>query len=132
LFREVSDTSTQPTVTDVYRLKENNKSGFPGSIIVTFNTNAEKYQFLRESKKKQLTSSFLPSNHRQRPVYINEHMTRQNKYLFYLARTMRRQGQIKYAWFDNGRVLVKKTDGSPSVIVECPKSLEVFKQQADK
>jgi regulator of replication initiation timing len=132
LFQEVRFESTQSTVTDVYRLKDNNKSGLPGPIIVTFKSNAEKNRFLRESKKRQLTSSFLSSNHHQRPVYVNDHMTRLNKYLFYLARTMRRQGHIKYAWFDNGRVLVKETDGSPSIIVECPKTLESLKQQTDK
>jgi regulator of replication initiation timing len=132
LFQEVRFESTPSTVTDVYRLKESNKSGLPGPIIVSFNNNSEKAGFLRESKKRQLTSSFLSSNHRQRPVYVNDHMTRLNKYLFFLARNMRRQGHIKYTWFDNGRVLVKVADGSPSIVIECPKTLENLKQQADK
>jgi regulator of replication initiation timing len=132
LFREVNYEPPASTTTDIYRLKENNKSGLPGSIIVTFTSNAEKANFLRETKKKQLTSSFLSTNHRQRPVYVNDHMTRQNKYLFYLARNLKRQGLIKYAWFDNGRVLVKQTDGSPSIVVECPKTLDSFEEPTNK
>lgn len=132
LFREINFDSAQTTVTDAFRLKENNKSGLPGAIIVTFNSNREKNQFLFEAKRKQLTSSFLSTTHRQRPVYVNEHLTRLNKYLFYLARTMRRQGSIKYAWTDNGRVLVKEAEGKPTIIVECPKTLNNLKQQTDK
>jgi hypothetical protein len=131
LFREVKFESSQSTVTEVYRTKENNKNGLPGSIIVTFNSSADKDRFLQNTKKTQLTSSFLPSEHRQRPVYVNEHMTRLNKYLFYLARSMRRQGNIKYAWFANGSVLVKEADGSPSIIVDCPKTLDNLKHQTD-
>jgi hypothetical protein len=132
MFREVKFESSRSTVTEVYRTKENNKSGLPGSIIVTFNSSADKDRFLQETKKTQLTSSFLPSDHRQRPVYVNEHMTRLNKYLFYLARSMRREGHIKYAWFTNGRVLVKEADGAPSIIVDCPKTLDNLKNQTDK
>jgi regulator of replication initiation timing len=132
LFREVKFESSQSTVTEVYRTKDNNKNGLPGSIIATFNSSADKDRFIQETKKTQLTSSFLTADHRQRPVYVNDHMTRLNKYLFYLARNMRRQGQIKYAWFANGRVLVKEADGAPSIIVDCPKTLDKLKHRTDK
>jgi regulator of replication initiation timing len=131
LFREVNYESSASTMTDAYRLKENNRSGLPGPIIVTFKNNAAKDQFLDATKKKPLTSSFLSTDHRHRPVYINDHLTRLNKYLFYLARTMRRQGHVKYAWTDNGRVLVKQADGTPAIFVECPKTLDNLKSRTE-
>jgi hypothetical protein len=47
--------------------------------------------------------------------------------LFYLARCMRRQGHIKFAWIDNGRVLIKEKEGAQSIIVECPNTLNKLK-----
>jgi regulator of replication initiation timing len=114
-------------ITDAYRLNGNNKSGLPGSIIVSFCNHTTKNNFMEKTKGKVLNSSFLNNNHHPRPVYINEHLTRLNKYLFYLARCMRREGQIKYVWVVNGRVLVKVIEGAQSIIVECPKTLENLK-----
>jgi cell division protein FtsB len=123
LFEQVDFQFSSNVIKDAYRTKPNKKSGLPGSIIATFDSFNSKQQFVMKTKGKNITSEFVRSTH-IRPVYINDHLTKMNRYLFYLARCMRRKGQIKYAWVDSGKVLVKKSDGMESVVVECPKTLD--------
>jgi hypothetical protein len=113
-FEHVEFTSTADTVTNMYRKKRTN-NGLPGTIIVSFNNTSNKTRFVASTKKK-LSSTFLrPEN--PRPVYINEHLTKHNKYLFYLARDLRRTKAVKYAWTDHGQILVKTDDNTDSIII---------------
>jgi hypothetical protein len=123
LFEHTDYQFTETTIKDAYRTKPNKKSGLPGTIIATFDCHANKHRFMMKVKGKQLSSEFVRSNH-CRPIYINDHLTKVNKYLFYLARCMRRKGEIKFVWIDNGKVLVKKSEGMESIVVECPKTLD--------
>jgi regulator of replication initiation timing len=123
LFDQTGFEFTASTIEDAYRTRPNKKSGLPGSIIVKFDSHNSKNRFITKIKGKLLTSEFISSSP-VRPVYVNDHLTKMNRYLFYLARCMRRKGQIKYAWVDNGKVLVKKSDGMEYIIVECPKTLD--------
>lgn len=45
-------------------------------------------------------------------IYINEVLTKRNQYLFKLARDQKREGKLKFTWFRNGRLLVRKTEKS--------------------
>ncbi len=123
LFEHADYQFSDATIKDAYRKKPNKKSGLPGVVIATFDCLANKTCFMKKIKGKQLTSEFISSSH-CRPIYINDHLSRVNKYLFYLARCMRRKGDIKYVWIDNGKVLVKKAEGMESIVVECPKTLD--------
>jgi FtsZ-binding cell division protein ZapB len=123
LFEHTDYQFTETTIKDAYRTKPNKKSGLPGTIIATFDCQTNKNCFMMKVKGKQLSSEFINSSH-CRPVYIDDHLTKVNKYLFYLARCMRRKGDIKFVWIDNGKVLVKKSEGMESIVVECPKTLD--------
>jgi prefoldin subunit 5 len=126
LFHHTKFEFTESTITDVYRKPNNNKSGLPGSIVVSFNSIANKEKFITRTKGKRLTSSFL-NQHNARPVYIDEHLTKRNKYLFYWARCIKRENLVKFAWVANGKVLIKEAENSKTIIVENTNALENFK-----
>jgi regulator of replication initiation timing len=122
LFNHVEHPSSINVICNLYR-KKKAKNGLPGTIIASFNSVSDKNQFVNSTRKKTLTSSFMClENHR--PVYINEHLTKHNKYLFYLARGLRRKGAVKYAWTDHGNILVKIDDNTDSIIIDNVTAIE--------
>jgi hypothetical protein len=128
LFEHTDYQCSETTIKDAYRTKPTKQAGLPGNIIVIFDNQTNKNGFMKKIKGKQLSSDSIGSSH-CRPIYINDHLTRLNKYLMYLARSMRRHGDIKFVWFENGKVLVKKSEGMESIVVECPRTLDRLRSQ---
>lgn len=100
------------------------KSGQPKPVVVSF----------RNSRKMTIyTNSFLKQNdsakrgNDKRIVYINEHLTMVNKYLYKLARDMRKENKIKYVWIRNGKLFVRTEDNSPHKIINDIEQLNEFK-----
>jgi regulator of replication initiation timing len=117
LFDHTEFPHNAETITNVYRKKKPKHSGQPGAIIATFNNAINKSNFIQIIKGKKLSSSFLGVEY-PKPIYLNDHLTKHNKYLFYLARDLRRQKLIKYAWVDHGTILMKTDDNTDSMIVK--------------
>jgi len=57
-------------------------------------------------------------------VYINERLTFYNKTLYNSARDLKKQNKIKYLWVKNGKVLMRKADGAPVIVVNTPDDLK--------
>jgi Baculovirus FP protein len=127
LFDHAECSPTIGAVKNVYR-KKKTKNGLPGTIIATFVNNSNKTEFITATKKKKLSSSFLSSEN-QRPVYVNEKLTKHNKYLFYLARDLRRTKLVKYAWTDHGQIMVKTDDNTDSIIINNASTIERIRDQ---
>lgn len=104
-------------IKEIYRGKRIvNTSGLPPVIILRFNKRDEKSLVLDSKKGKKLDSTLVLPNAEKRPIYINERMSKHNKYLFKKARELIKNGSIKFAWFKNGKVLIRKTDKSKVII----------------
>jgi Baculovirus FP protein len=130
LFEHVEHPSPTGAIHNVYR-KKSAKSVLPGTIVVSFKSFSTKMQFVTATKKKKLTSSFMcTENHR--PVYINERLTKHNKYLFYLARDLRRKNFEKYAWTDHGNILVKIDDNTDSMIIDNVSTIERIREKSSQ
>lgn len=90
------------------------KSQLPPSILVRFHSKEKRDEIMAKKKsKRDLTTSVLnisAENSRNVNIYINEVLTRRNRYLFKMARDLKRNGKVKFAWFRDGRLLVRKTE----------------------
>lgn len=64
----------------------------------------------------------------QIPIFISEHLTTNARRLFYLAREMKKANNIKFCWTSNGRVFIRKTDGSPAIQIRSEEQIGSFKQ----
>ena len=60
---------------------------------------------------------------RTKTIYINEHLTSTNKILFNLAKERKQTLNYKHLWTRNGRILMRKTDESDVVKIDCEQTI---------
>lgn len=101
----------------VMRTKENKErnSGLPPPVLVSFNNIEEKTKIrkaLQSNRIKAQDCGFVDNN---RPIYVNDHLTKRNKYLLQQAKERKKRGIYNYVWTSNGDVLVRK-DATSKVI----------------
>lgn len=75
-----------------------------------FNDSKNKSEFL--AKRKEFKSN---------KIFVNENLTKRNQILFKAARALLKNGNIKYVWTKDCKILIRRSDKSP---VEQVKSLE--------
>lgn len=104
---------------EVYRQPtENSRSSLPAPVVVEFHHKATRDHILELRKSRErihLDSKMINpeiedgDNH---TIFISEHLTSLNSYLFKLARDLKREGKIKYAWFSDGKLLIRRAEKS--------------------
>lgn len=109
-------------IKDAYRKKSSNtRAGLPPTIIVTIENKGIRDQILKTKRQQTLDTSILKNNvsvenytnkTNRRLIYINEHLTDFNKYIFKRAKDLRRCGSIVGAWVRNGYIIIKEKENS--------------------
>lgn len=82
------------------------------SIIVRFVRREKRNSFLSKAKKVRITTAELGCREKA-PVYVNEHLTRQNKQLLGAAIAKKKQAGWKYAWAKDGKIFARREDKTP-------------------
>lgn len=82
------------------------------NIIVRFVRREKRNAFLAKAKKMRITTAELGCREAA-PVYVNEHLTKQNKQLLGAAIAKKKQVGWKYAWARNGKILARREDKTP-------------------
>lgn len=109
------------TIKCAYRKKGyKNRAGLPPPIIVTIRDKGTRDQILKTKRNQQTnlysdilsTSAEAHTNNIKRILYLNEHLTDHNKYLYKLTKDLRRTGKIFSTWVRNGYILIKQTESS--------------------
>lgn len=103
---------------DVYRIPS--KPGTPKTIVVDFASVQKKDSFLIASKSfnkaksndGKLNTKMLGIAGDQLPVYIAEYLPPSMKKLFYFARQFAIQNGYQYCWTVNGKIFLRKDNGS--------------------
>lgn len=132
LCREIGVTIGENDVQEIFRTPSNLslKSQIPPSIHVKVFTKTKRDEVLtRKREKRDLTTGILntsSNNTQNSSIYINEVLTKRNRYLFKLARDVKRKGKIKFAWFKDGRLLVRKTEKAKVIDVTSEKTLNDY------
>lgn len=80
--------------------------------ILRFLQQSKRNALLMKAKKTRMTTETLGFSGPANAVYINEHLTRQNKKLMGAASAKKREVGWKYVWTKGGKVHARKTDGS--------------------
>lgn len=108
-------------IKSAYRKKGyKNRAGLPQPIIVTIQDKGTRDQILKTKRNLQTTldSNILAipqeanNNHTKRIIYLNEHLTDHNKYLYKKTKDLRRTGKIFSTWVRNGYILIKESENS--------------------
>lgn len=102
-------------------------SGLPGSIVVVLH-DKEKRDIVLNKKKTKITNEILSnaSTAKSRNIYISEHLSAKRQYLFKIARDIKRDGTIQFAWVKNGEVFIRKKEKSKIIKI---KNVEQLRQQ---
>lgn len=100
-------------VEKAHRVPTRNPNKTP-NIVIQFKTREDRDKWIK-SRKKTTTNDDCFKNGNGRKIFINEHMTQYNKNLFWKTKEYARQNQIKFVWFREGKVRMKK-DESQKII----------------
>lgn len=109
----------------VHRVQQLNPTGSrPKNIIVRFSSQTLRDNFISAARlKKNITSEQLKIEGTPHKIYINEHLTLNNKKLFRQARDAVRQHGYRFIWVKHGNILVRAKDTSPAFTIRSEKDL---------
>lgn len=109
-----------------HRLRKNpQQPDRPRLIIVKFVSRLQKDNLLRAKKVKRiLTTKDLNSTiTTSSPIYINESLTSENRKLYQICRDYKKDKNIKFLWVNNGKIKMRKEEGSRVYVVTSAASL---------
>ncbi|XP_077491767.1 uncharacterized protein LOC144102349 [Amblyomma americanum] len=84
------------------------------NIIVRFYSREKKTEFVKKAKKARITTSSIgfTAPILDKSVYVNDHLTPENKRLFAKALALKKEKGWKFVWVDNCRIKARKTEDS--------------------
>lgn len=92
-------------------------SGKPRAIIVRFKERIVKDSFLSATRKKNGFKTNVIGMDGDSSVYVNEHLTINNKQLLSKCKVKTKEHNFKYVWTKNCRIYVRKNDTSPYILI---------------
>jgi hypothetical protein len=109
----------QSEIVAVHRVPHaDQKDSRPKNIVVKFTTRVLRDNVITASRSiKDLTTEHLGISGHKQKIYVNEHLTLQNKHLFRECRNKAKAQNYKYIWVKHGVILLRKTDTSPVLAV---------------
>jgi Baculovirus FP protein len=107
-----------------HRLRKNPRvPNKPPVIVVKFFSRQVKEAILAaKRKKKTLLAREIGYNGNQSQIFVNEHLTKVNNNLFWLARNTKNLG-FKFAWTRGGQVYLRQHDSSPIIKINKPSDI---------
>lgn len=94
------------------------------NIIVRFVSRKVRNEFYQRAKKARLSTDVLAfSSVIKQAIYVNEHLTRENKKLLAEALKRKKEKKWMFVWTDQGQTKARKPTDSPVVRVTCEADL---------
>ncbi|XP_028035986.1 uncharacterized protein LOC114247272 [Bombyx mandarina] len=122
---KITDTLNVPVenheIKDIFRISTK-KNPSKKTIIVEFTTNLKKEKFIRMYKKHNKGNNKLGTvnvgmSGPDMPIFISENLTAKKKRVFYLSRDFAKCNDYRYCWVSNGKIFIRKNDGSPQHLI---------------
>lgn len=97
------------------------------NIIVRFCSRDKRTEFLRKARKSRPKTDLLGfSGAQEKPIYVNEHLTSDNKRLFSKALALKKQMKWAFLWTDSCAIKARQTLDSVVHRISCDADLHVF------
>ncbi|KAL0810686.1 hypothetical protein ABMA28_010015 [Loxostege sticticalis] len=98
--------------------------GRPRSVVVKLKDRVIKDNIIAGIRKRRgITTNDLNRAGDPKPIYVNEHLTPQNKALYKMCREKAKQKSIKYVWIRHCSIFMRKDDTSPAVLINSEEEL---------
>lgn len=95
----------------------------PKPIVVRFHSRRTKEAIINKARKTKIQAVDLCVDLPDTPIYVNEHLTQENKRLIHLAGLKRRELKYKFLWTRGGHIFIKKTEESPPIKITCDQDI---------
>lgn len=96
-------------------------------IVVRFLRKHKKDDFIFAAKsRKNITSRDITPESSELQIYINERLTKQNRFLFREARFRSKQAKYKYCWAKNGLIHVREKEGKAATLIRSIADLDIM------
>lgn len=93
-------------------------TGRPRSIVLRLKNRITKDSILSAARKcRNLNTLDLAFGWERRSIYVNEHLTPQNKALLNACKTRARDSGYKFTWTRNCRIYTRKDEKSPPILI---------------
>lgn len=122
------------TIKDIYRIRGKQNEERP--VIVDYTSTITKTCTLQAVKRfnaanttNRLNTNTLGIDGKKNPIYVSEFLTPMAKRLFFLARDVAKSHKYDFCWTANGRIFLRKVEGSPAIIVRNEQQLADLKQK---
>lgn len=118
-------------IKDIYRIP--GKRDVIKPVIIELSTNEKKLSILKDAKSYNIQNKDLKLNaqnlgfNQNSPIYVSDHLTPFANRLHFLARDLVKSKLYKYCWTVNGKVYVKKSDDSSSILIQSESQIHQLK-----
>ncbi|XP_037504898.1 uncharacterized protein LOC119380160 [Rhipicephalus sanguineus] len=96
------------------------------NLIARFCSRAKKNDFVSKARKARLCLSDIGMSNGTHPIFVNDHLTPQNKALFSRALALKKANNWKHLWTDNCQIKARKTNESRVCRISGESDLSVF------
>ncbi|KAI5633473.1 hypothetical protein NE865_13830 [Phthorimaea operculella] len=119
LGTSIKHTITRADIAAIHRVPHaNSASAHPKNIVVKFHSRITRDNVLAAFRlARGVTTDKLNINGEPRKVYLNEHLTLNNKKLFREARELAKRNNHRYVWVKHGTVLTRENDTSRVIAI---------------
>ncbi|KAI5630900.1 hypothetical protein NE865_16388 [Phthorimaea operculella] len=126
IARYVGITITSSDILHITRVQSRSKiSGRPKSIIAEMSSRLLRDSILSAVRgKKRLTTTDINIAGEPKNIYVNEHLTPSNKYLYLQTRRKANAAKFQFTWVRDGKIFVRKDDVSPVIFIKCCDDLQ--------
>lgn len=122
IIKRISSNISYPTSpedwSNIYRLFRQTNQDKPPSIIVFFKDSLKRDGFLSAAKSHRgMSTAKIGIKGSDNLIFVNEHLTKARKKLFYTAKAFKNSNNFKYLWTNKGKIYLRKSDGSQAINV---------------
>lgn len=114
----------KPEMVDAVHRLAGGDTSRPRGIILKFVRRGDCDELLRLAKVKRGFSASELGVTSENKIYVNPSLSKGYRELLYFAKCAARDGRVKFAWYSNGKVLVRKRDGQPAIHITSKQQLQ--------
>lgn len=92
-------------------------------IVVVFKNEETKHKFVRESKMKRISSKMYGYDGDEKPIYVDEQLTKDTFLLFKHTKKLKKCG-YRFVWLSRGNIMVRETSDSAFIKISTSKQVD--------
>lgn len=84
-------------------------------------------QYNKTNNQNKFNTTIINKDWEANPVFVFESLTAQTRRLYHLSRELQKNSNYRFCWITNGRVYLRRTEGSPALLIKSEQQLDNLK-----